>query len=72
MDPHFNALPGTKPVSLVDFNEKSGCRWPIGEHPTLFCNAWTSDKKPQYCTRHGKMAYRLRGVTTHGNVIVKR
>lgn len=61
MDTHFDALPGSKPVSIVDHNERSGCRWPIGEHPTLYCNNHTDRKVPhQYCDVHHKMTYRVR------------
>jgi len=71
MDPHFNALPGTTPVALTEHDEKHGCRWPIGEHPTLYCNAWAEKKMPhQYCSAHMRMSYR--GVTSHGNIVIKR
>lgn len=69
MDPHFNALPGTTPVELIEHDEKHGCRWPIGEHPTLYCNAWTHNKLPhQYCSDHMRMSYR----GYNGTIVVRR
>lgn len=58
----FEALPNTKPVSICDHTD--GCRWPIGEHPTFYCNA-RPDAKTPYCTAHNKMSYTPR-VTTKG------
>lgn len=31
----FTPLPGSNPVNLL---ERTGCAWPVGENPTLFCN----------------------------------
>lgn len=56
-----------KPVPVHEHID--GCRWPIGEHPTYFCNsARKSDRKDMYCTYHAKMAYvPIRSVTSRGN-----
>lgn len=43
----FKPLPGSVPVGLLD---RTGCAWPVGEGPTLFCNAPKAGKS--YCAAH--------------------
>lgn len=45
----WEAIEGSRPVTIE--HHKTGCRWPIGEHPVLFCNRSTSGKSP-YCQHH--------------------
>lgn len=45
----WDALPGSSPVPL---EQRTGCKWPIGQHsPFLFCNAPTGEKG-RYCPHH--------------------
>ena len=43
-------------VTLWDLREHS-CRWPIADHPWLFCGAAQRDGYP-YCGRHAALAYK--------------
>jgi len=72
MDPAWEALPDTNPVPVHMHRDVDGCRWPIGDHPTLFCNAVTDrGQKQQYCATHSKLSYSAR-VTSWGNGNKKR
>ncbi|QIG66896.1 hypothetical protein EVB41_066 [Rhizobium phage RHph_TM3_14A] len=67
INPHaFEPLPGTKPVPVHEHTD--GCRWPIGEHPTMYCNARVMGKTARYCTAHSRMSYTPLKVTSHGNL----
>lgn len=53
MHKSFEPLPNTFPVPL---HEMTGCKWPVGEHPVLFCNEATGNAVLQvYCEAHQKM-----------------
>lgn len=58
----FMSLPGSSPVGITEI---TGCRWPVGESPVLFCNLERHPKpaKPGqpamfhvYCEVHHKLA----------------
>lgn len=53
----FEPLPDTTPVPIVEHT--NGCRWPIYEHPTLYCNEATVFGKLGcvYCDAHTKISY---------------
>jgi len=51
--PVWSALPGTKPVSLLDL-ATGMCKWPIGEKPTLFCGQPATDGV--YCRHHYQLS----------------
>lgn len=51
---HWDALPGTSPVALVDLVHGM-CKWPIGlDRPYRFCGADSGDEV--YCKTHTKVA----------------
>jgi hypothetical protein len=48
----FQALPGAPaPVALAD---NTGCKWPIGDEPILFCGCATETGR--YCPTHERMS----------------
>lgn len=65
MEHFWLPLPDTKPATIIDADEMHGCKWPVGEHPIMYCNAYAErGKKHLYCTRHLRMSYRHMQVTT--------
>jgi len=44
----WGALPGTTPVPL---EQRTGCAWPIGDGPFLFCNAPVKEGR-SWCPHH--------------------
>jgi hypothetical protein len=59
----FAPLPDTKPVPLM---QATGCRWPVSDHPYMFCNAivhhtlptdWNAGRISSFCQHHHKIAY---------------
>lgn len=59
----FEPLPGSEPV---DLEHLTACKWPVGDHPTMFCNlpqAERPKKRPTdpvlhevYCPVHDRMS----------------
>ena len=59
----FEPLPGSEPVGLL---ENTGCKWPVGEKPAMFCNLdrHAQDRKRPtdpvtyhpYCETHVRLA----------------
>lgn len=47
-------LPGTTPVALEHL-EPHRCKWPIGDHPILFCGCAARAGSP-YCDTHAEMS----------------
>jgi hypothetical protein len=47
-------LPGTAPVALEHL-EPHRCKWPIGDHPILFCGCAARAGSP-YCDTHAEMS----------------
>ena len=68
-DEAFLPLPGSHPKSMMEWNETTGCRWPVGDHPNiLFCNEPAArGQQHQYCPAHMKLCYPKRPVTFQGN-----
>jgi len=68
-DPHTDPLPGSDPVPL---SECTGCRWPLGDSPFLFCNMPVTEgelvtgRRPMWCDAHSKIGYRPNVVTFRG------
>jgi len=50
----WDPIIGSKPVTL-EF--RTGCAWPVGDRPTLFCN-FEVEGESCYCSEHLRMAYR--------------
>lgn len=50
----WDALEGSSPVALEFV---TGCRWPIGDDPMLFCNC-EKVEGASYCDRHNDLALR--------------
>lgn len=48
------ALPGSRPKSLLDIRDHM-CRWPVGEHPFLFCADPVMEGQ-SYCAHHHKLS----------------
>jgi len=51
----WRALPGSSPKPMTDLRPHE-CRWPLGDHPFLFCAA-PATPGVSYCPEHHKMAY---------------
>lgn len=51
----WRALPGATPTSLADL-PANGCKWPVGDAPTLFCACERHNGTP-YCETHASRAY---------------
>jgi hypothetical protein len=57
-----------KPVPVHEHID--GCRWPIGDHPILFCNSVVVERTNPYCDKHSKLSYvpvRVRAKRTKDN-----
>lgn len=52
--PTWQALDGAAPIPLVQLTEHT-CKWPIGDHPILFCGLSSAAGSP-YCDRHRSVA----------------
>jgi hypothetical protein len=49
----FSPLPGSMPVPLL---RATGCRWPVSDHPFLFCDK-SMPVGRSFCDAHHKLAY---------------
>lgn len=49
----FDELENSKPVPLM---LRTGCAWPVHDHPTLFCNL-PKHGTSSFCPVHFRMAY---------------
>lgn len=58
------ALPGSTPVPM---SEMTGCKWPIGDRPMLFCNE-PLDGDARYCSRHMPIGISIPQPSKHGRV----
>lgn len=52
--PTWEALDGVEPIPLMQLTEHT-CKWPIGDHPILFCGLHSAAGSP-YCDRHRSTA----------------